>query len=168
MYIYQDKVTSPKEKLKYLNFNWEDKSVVELGCNIGKLGVYVLEQGAKSYKGYDIDKNMIEVGRERYGIDIEQMDIKQGEFEADVVVAMALFHHLKEPDLTKVLGSIKSEELIFEVPTGSNDVGLYQIRDVSYYQELVEQRYGKVLEIAKSGATNDPFNYRTIFYCKKK
>lgn len=167
MYIYQDEVTLPKDKLKNLDFDWKGKSVVELGANIGKLGVYALEQGAKSYKGYEIDSNMVQVGIERYSLDLEQMDITKGEFEGDVVVAMALFHHLKEKDLIRVMESIHSKELVFEVPAGSNDVGIYQIRNIDFYKKLVQSKYGKVLQIVDSGATNDPYNPRVIFKCEK-
>ena len=168
MYIYQDEVTLPKDKLKNLDFDWKGKSVIELGANIGKLGVYVLEQGAKNYKGYDIDSSMVQIGIERYSLDLEQMDITKGEFEADVVVAMALFHHLKEKDLIKVMESIHSKELVFEVPVGSNDVGLYNTRTLEKYTKLIEKCYGEIVELIESGATNDPYNKRTIFYCRKK
>ena len=67
IYVYQDKVSPMEKKLKSFKFDWKDKSVLELGCNVGKLGLYVNERGAKKYKGVDYDSNMIKIGIERYG-----------------------------------------------------------------------------------------------------
>lgn len=168
MYVYQDRVSPPEKKLKNCQYNWSGKDVIELGCNVGKLGVYVLALGAKSYKGYDIDKNMIGIGTSRYTLDLSQDDVikSQEEYGGDVVIAMALFHHFKEKDLVQVLKRIKSKELVFEVPVGKNDVGLYQTRTEEEYRKLVEENYGKVIDVVESGATNDAYNKRFIFYCK--
>lgn len=169
MYIYQDEVSLPEEKLKNLAFDWKNKSVIELGCNIGKLGLFVLENGAESYKGYETDGEMVRIGIERYGLDIEKENVIESKkkYESDVVVAMALFHHFKDRDLEKVIKKIQAKELIFEVPTGNNDVGLYQTRDKEYYEELIKETYGSVEEIVESGATNDPYNKRLIYRCKR-
>jgi 2-polyprenyl-3-methyl-5-hydroxy-6-metoxy-1,4-benzoquinol methylase len=169
MYIYQDKVSSPEKKLENLNFDWKDKSVIELGCNIGKLGMYVMKLGAKSYKGFDIDKNMIKEGINRYALDLVTTDVVDCEedYEADVVIIMALFHHFNDKDLEKVVSKINSEELIFEVPIGKSGTGLYYERTKQDYIKMIRKLYGKVVEIVDSGATNDPYNKRVIFYCKK-
>ena len=169
IYVYQDEVSSPEKKLKNFNFNWKDKSILELGANIGKLGLYVLEKGARKYKGVEIDKEIVKLGIERYKLDLVCADASVWkDFDWDVTIAMALFHHFKEDKLTTLLSEIKSKELIFEVPVGSNDVGLYNTRTLEKYTELIEKCYGEVVEVIESGATNDPYNKRTIFYCKKK
>lgn len=169
MYVYQDNVSLPEVKLKNFNFDWKDKSVIELGCNVGKLGIYVLEAGASSYKGFELDKQMVKIGTVRYGLDLVATDVinYKGKFEADVVIAMALFHHFGDEALEKVLSKINSKELVFEIPVGTNDVGLYNVRTKGGYAEVVEKLYGKVVEIVDSGATNDPYNKRVVFYCRK-
>ena len=65
IYVYQDKVSTPEKKLKDFDFDWTEKSVLELGCNIGKLGLLVKERGARKYKGIDWDKDVIALGIER-------------------------------------------------------------------------------------------------------
>jgi SAM-dependent methyltransferase len=168
IYVYQDKVSPPEKKLKNLDYDWTGKSVLDLGCNIGKLGVYVKGKGAEKYKGIDWDKNMIKLGVERYGLDLEAKNVLTWEdYDYDVVVAMALFHHFTDKQLNSVLSKITAKELIFEVPVGNNDVGLYQIRTKEWYKDRIEEIYGKVIDIIRSGATNDPYNQRVIFYCKK-
>jgi hypothetical protein len=168
MYVYQDKVSPPEKKLKYFEFDWKDKSVLELGANVGKLGLYVLGRGASKYKGIDWDKDVIALGKERYNLDLEAKNVLTWkDFDYDVTIAMALFHHFKDNQLEKLLSKINSKELIFEVPVGTNDVGLYQTRTEDEYENMINKLYGEVVEIVKSGATNDPYNDRVIFYCQK-
>lgn len=167
-YVYQDKVSPTEKKLKNFDYNWEGKSVLELGCNVGKLGVYVLEKGAKKYTGVDIDKEMIAIGKERYDLDLHALDVSRWEdYNYDTTIAMALFHHLKKRKLGNLLAKISTKELIFEVPVGLNDVGLYQNRTEEDYREMIKEHYGETVRVVDSGATNDPYNKRVIFHCKE-
>lgn len=165
MYIYQDNVTSPEEKLKNLKYEWAGKDVLELGCNIGKLGVMVCEKGANSYMGIDIDKKMIEIGRERYKLRLYAGDVETYELKADVIVAMALFHHFDEEKLRRILNQMDCNELIFEVPVGEPSEK-YHCREQGWYIDLIQECFGSVKKIVKSGATNDPFRERVIFICE--
>jgi len=170
MYIYQDEILMTK-KLENLTYNWKGKSVLDLGCNAGKLWEISKSAGASRYLGVDISKDMIKVGKERY----EDAEFVEGDVNVvidrspdyDVTVAMALFHHFTSRKLRGVIRRLKSKELIFEVPVGSNDVGLYQLRDEKWYRDLIVELYGKVQAVVKSGATNDPYNPRVIFVCKR-
>jgi SAM-dependent methyltransferase len=166
MYIYQDNVTSPEKKLKNLKYNWKDKSVLELGCNIGKLGVMALEKGCDSYMGIDIDKKMIETGRERYSLKLEAGDVENYDLEADVIVVMALFHHFDDKKLEGIISRMECEDLIFEVPVGEEKFEKYHCRTEEWYNELITKNFGRVIRVVDSGATNDPWNKRRIFYCK--
>lgn len=168
VYVYQDKISPTEKKLKNFEFDWKGKRVLELGANVGKLGVYVLEKGAEEYVGVEVDKKMVEIGIDRYDLDLVCMDASNWlDFSYDVTVAMALFHHFKDKKLERLLSKIDSKELIFEVPVGTNDVGIYQTRTQQDYARMVKKHYGNVVEVVDSGATNDPYNKRTIFYCKK-
>lgn len=168
IYVYQDKVSPTEKKLKNFEFDWTDKTVLELGANIGKLGVYVLEKGAKNYKGIELDKEMVEIGIDRYDLDLVAMDVSEWEdFDYDVTVAMALFHHFPDEKLEKLASVINSKVLIFEVPVGTNDIGIYKCRTQEDYTDIVEKHYGEVIGVVDSGATNDPYNKRVIFHCKK-
>jgi len=165
MYIYQDNITSPQGKLKNLEYNWAGKDVLELGCNIGKLGVMVCDEGANSYMGIDIDKKMIEIGKERYKLKLYAGDVETYELKADVIVAMALFHHFNDKKLKKVLKQMECEELIFEVPVGEPSQR-YHCREREWYMELIRECFGEVVEVVKSGATNDSQRERLIFLCR--
>lgn len=168
MYVYQDEVSPTEKKLKNFDFNWSGKSVLELGANVGKLGIYVLDKGAKKYKGIELDENMVKLGIERYGLDLICLDASEWkDYDYDVVIAMALFHHFTNEKLEALLSKVNSNELIFEVPIGISNAGLYYERTKESYTEVVEKCYGEVMKIVKSGATNDPYNERVIFYCKK-
>lgn len=165
MYIYQDNVTEPRVKLKGLKYEWAGKDVLELGCNVGKLGVMVCELGANSYTGVDIDRNVVEVGRERYKLKLYAGDVEGYELKADVVVAMALFHHFDEEKLKRILKRMECDELIFEVPVGEPSEK-YHCRERKWYIGLIRECFGEVVEIVKSGATNDLQRERLIFLCK--
>lgn len=170
MYIYQDEILMSR-KLENLTYDWAGKSLLDLGCNAGKLWEITKPEGATKYLGVDISKDMIEVGQERYEDaefvtgDVNKVIDKSVDY--DVTVAMALFHHFTSRKLRGVIKRIKSKELVFEVPVGSNDVGLYQLRDEKWYRDMIEELYGEVVEVVKSGATNDPHNPRVIFVCKR-
>jgi len=73
----------------------------------------------------------------------------------------------RDEDLKKVISKIDSKEPVFEVPAGTSDAGLYHERTRENYTEVIEKHYGEIMGIIDSGATNDPYNKRTIFYCKK-
>src|SRR5690606_32185099 len=64
VYSYQD-MFPPAQKLKHMIFNFEGKSVVEIGCNIGMFGEYVLNRGAKDYTGFDHKEEYIAEGKSR-------------------------------------------------------------------------------------------------------
>ena len=175
VYVYQDRVSIPEKKLKHFEFDWSNKSVLELGANVGKMGNYVLEKGASKYKGLELDKKMVEIGTGRYGLDLECMDVLKkrswktlsGGTDWDITIAMALFHHFTDKELERLFSIINSKVFIFEVPTGTTKTDLYYIRLEQSYAEMVKKCYGKVVEIVNSGATNDPYNKRVVFHCEK-
>jgi SAM-dependent methyltransferase len=84
--------------------------VLELGCGYGNLSVYLAKQGAR-VTGVDIGASLVAAARrlaEINGVpaEFERVDIKSLPFEsgsADVVVGLAVLHHLSEPDLASAL-----------------------------------------------------------------
>jgi 2-polyprenyl-3-methyl-5-hydroxy-6-metoxy-1,4-benzoquinol methylase len=83
--------------------------VVDLGCGIGHLSVYLATQGAR-VTGLDIGANLVEAARrlaEISGVraDFERVDIKTLPFppeSVDLVVGIDVLHHLSEQDLALV------------------------------------------------------------------
>ena len=86
------------------------KRVLELGCGHGTLSVYLAKQGAR-VTGVDIGPRLVEAAgklAELNGVDAEfaRVDIKSLPFAAesfDVVVGLAVLHHLPERDLACAL-----------------------------------------------------------------
>jgi len=166
MYVYQDEVSSPQKKLENVNLELTDKSVLELGCNVGKLGVYALKRGAKSYTGVDTDEEVVKLGKKRYGLDLRVADAEDIELEADVIIAMALFHHFDDDKVERIIDRIECKELVFEVPVGDHKgFDLYYCRTQDWYRELIESKKPRSIQIVKSGATNDPWNERMVYLC---
>ena len=170
MYIYQDHIKIEK-KLKDFNYDWKGKTVLDLGCNIGLLGKYVNSRGAVGYLGVDTKEDMIEIGKDRYGLELIAGDVglvldRSQDF--DITIAMALFHHFPDKKFKEVLKKIKSKVLIFEVPVGDNpEWDRYYLRTQMWYSNMVRKLYGNRMEVYQSGATNDPWNKRVIFKCQK-
>ncbi len=176
-YVYQDNIIID-EKFKNLDFNWSGKTVLDIGCNIGLLRNYLENYGISSYTGIDHSVEDIEIGKERN----PTSDLRIGDlleytgYRADVFVAMAVFHHIKEEKLEAFIKKCGAKELIFEVPVGDDqkfinreyeNQPIYFLRTEEWYMDLIENNYGTVIDVIESGARNDAWNKRLIFVCKK-
>jgi SAM-dependent methyltransferase len=86
------------------------KQVLELGCGHGDLSVYLAKHGAE-VTGVDIGASLVEAARALAEVNdvqaqFDRVDIKTLPFpseSADIVVGLAVLHHLSEPDLTSAL-----------------------------------------------------------------
>jgi SAM-dependent methyltransferase len=86
------------------------EQVVELGCGHGDLSVYLAKQGAR-VTGLDIGANLVEAARKLAEIngvqaEFDRADIKTLPFPSgsvDLVVGLAVLHHLSERDLASAL-----------------------------------------------------------------
>lgn len=168
-YVYQDHVLMRK-KIRNFKFDFKDKSVVDIGCNAGKLNEHLFKLGITGYEGFDIDSDIIEIAKQRYpDLNFYVMDLLDYDKKHDVTMAMAVFHHLKDKKLIKALKHYSglSKEMIFEVPAWEGERDIYNLRTVDDYIKLVNEHYGEVVRHEASGATND-IKPRTIFVCKTK
>jgi SAM-dependent methyltransferase len=176
-YVYQDHIIID-EKFKNLEFGWKGKSVLDIGCNIGMLRFYLEKQGIIEYTGIDHSKEDIRIGKERNpSSDLRVADLMEyTDYQADVFIAMAVFHHIPEEKLKSFIKKCKADELIFEVPVGNDqkfinreyeNQPIYNLRTEEWYMELIENNYGTVEDVVESGARNDSWNQRLIFVCKK-
>jgi SAM-dependent methyltransferase len=88
----------------------DGKQILELGCGFGTLSVFLAKQGAR-VTGVDIGARLVEAAdklAELNGIDAQfaRVDIKSLPFASesfDVVVGLAVLHHLSERDLASAL-----------------------------------------------------------------
>lgn len=169
-------VLPPAKKLRNLDFNWEGKSVLDLGCNIGLVGSYVLANGASDYVGIEYNREFIKEARERNPkLKIYKTDVMEySRYKSDVTVALAIFQHLDEHKIEKLLTDSKSKEYIIEVPFdsgfGEEEPPAYKgevryTRTLGFYEEKIKQFYGGIVEVVASGC---PCKFpRVIFNCKK-
>lgn len=134
---YQENIT-PEEKLKPLDFDFIDKSIIDLGCNIGLVSNYVFERGAKSYFGIDNNPDYV-----------KYWDGKEGKFQlknlnelktlkADVIMAIGIFHHLSNIELVELISKIKAESIIIESPTQGQSKN-YNVRTVEQYKQYLSE-----------------------------
>ena len=86
------------------------KDVLELGCGHGQLSVYLAKQGAR-VTGVDIGANLVAAARRLAEVNqvparFDRVDIATLPFpaaSADLVVGLAVLHHLSEPDVASAL-----------------------------------------------------------------
>lgn len=135
--FYQDVIT-PKEKLKHLTINLKYKSVIDLGCNIGEVKPYVMDLGAYFYMGYDANKGFIDEAIKRHGNSFKHDDIlKQKLFEAHVVFALGLFHHLSDSEVKQLVSNIDCDMLVVESPIIGQRKE-YNVRSIEDYEKLLK------------------------------
>lgn len=137
-------------KLRHLLFDWAGLRVVDLGANMGALGPYVLERGAVSYVGTELNVGWASAGRAMYGAlkgwtlhigNARDADLSQ----ADIVCALGLFHHMNDDDVRHVLQSTSAPRVLIEQPMGNSPLRNYKIRSKEWYvAELAEAGFTKV------------------------
>lgn len=96
-------------------------NLIDIGSSIGILVRMAKDLGWKAV-GIDLDKNAVEVGKKKFGIDLrhtslEKAGFKKGEF--DVVVMSHVLEHILDPDsvLTEALRVLKKDGLlVVQVP----------------------------------------------------
>jgi len=161
-----------QNKLDPIGYDWKDKDVIDLGCNIGMVCPYVLKRGAKSYTGVELEARYIEEAKRRYfGETFIQMDvglfmIERELKENEVVLALGLFHHITNEKVHNIVDNCKGD-LIFEVPTGKDVTYTeYRVRDEEWYKALVNNYKDVVVQDSGMPLSKEyPFG-RKIFICK--
>lgn len=165
--FYQEVIT-PEEKLKHLDFNFKGKSVIDLGCNIGAVSRYVIGRRALNYMGCDnhikyINEANIRFANNKNIVFVCSDILKPKSFEADVVFALGLLHHLKDSDIEILSKKIKCDTLIVEVPT-SGDSKL-NIRSTAEYEKLLSS-FGKLTKVLPSGFVTPPVKREILIFEK--
>lgn len=87
--------------LKKLLPDFQDKTVLDLGCGYGWHCIYAAEHGAKAVTGVDLSEKMLEVARQKTtasNVTYQLADISKVEFPEntfDVVMSSLAFHYLE-------------------------------------------------------------------------
>lgn len=166
---YQDRYPVDS-KLDSIDYDWTDKKVLDLGCNIGMVSDYVLKRGASDYRGLDLNEEYIQEAKNRHPkmfakFLVKGADEQLEDFKPDVTVALGLFHHMPNKAVENVIKGCKGD-LIFECPTGEKPYSEYRVRTKEWYMDLVKDWN---VVVHKSGMPLDP-SYpfeRLTFVCRK-
>jgi SAM-dependent methyltransferase len=128
----------PATKLQHLTLDWAGQSVVDLGCNTGALGPYVLERGAASYVGYEANADWAAEGRRRYPhLTIHTNDVRDADLRCDILCALGLFHHLPDRVVGQIIRGTVAHTIVIEQPMGDAPFQRYQMRTEQWYRDLL-------------------------------
>ncbi len=170
--MYQATIKIEK-KIKDLTFTWKGKRVLDLGCNMGKLGTYVLDNGAVDYTGVDLLPGEIAQGRKedpRLKLYVGNL-LEYTKLETDVLCLFAVIHHLEEEGIDKILKDSTAKEIVCEVPIGEGEYPFpndtRKLRSQEWYENKFKEHKFNIKEVIESGATNDPWFKRIILVCEK-
>lgn len=103
-------------------FSFENKklSILEVGCGIGGIIKYFKDQG-HLIKGVDLGKHYIDIGREKYGLDLEVGTIEDlnPTNQYDIIIYRHVLEHVLEPvnELHSINKYLKDKGIVYiEVP----------------------------------------------------
>lgn len=167
-YIYQDQI-EPIKKIKQVNIDWKGKSVIDMGCNVGKYGKWLTDREVKSYLGVDHIFEDIALAQLRNPkLEFRCENIKPNSYKADVILFFAVLHHFEESEIRKLIGNLDCKDMIIEVPLGEGEIDIYQLRNEKWYRNILGENNYILKSSEKSTATNDPHNERRILHFVKK
>ncbi|MCW5591065.1 MAG: class I SAM-dependent methyltransferase [Burkholderiales bacterium] len=148
---YQD--TFPiAHKLEHLRFDWQGKSVAEVGCNAGALAPYVTERGARSYVGSDLIASYVEAARARHpGFTYHHLESADAPVDADVLVVLGVFHHMSDEQVRALLHRTTAREVICEQPMSGLPFENYRMRPFHWYLQEFNAAGFAVVEIVPYG-----------------
>lgn len=146
--LYQDQFP-PAAKLRHVLLDWTGLRVLDLGANLGALGVYALERGAASYVGHEANAAWADAGRQRYG-HVPGWTLHTGNARAadlggaDILCALGLFHHMRDDDVRHILRTTTARRVLIEQPMGGA-FQHYLMRPQAWYRaELEEAGFGQI------------------------
>lgn len=132
-WMYQD-TFPPATKLQHLRLDWRGLAVVEVGCNIGMLGDYVLAGGAASYVGYDAKAQYVAEGlRRRPHLDLRVGEAHTADVACDLLAVLGVFHHMPDAHVTGLMARTSARVLLFEVPLSDRPFKMYRMRPRRWY-----------------------------------
>jgi putative methylase len=100
--------TTPELAVRFLKkIDFKNKTVVDLGCGAGILGITALLLGAKKVIFLDIDSGAIEISKDNYDIIKNQLDVGEAEF--------------LDEDISLIKSSLNVDIALLNPPFGTTD-----------------------------------------------
>jgi SAM-dependent methyltransferase len=119
--------------------DWGAKLVLDLGCNTGDLGPYVLARGAAHYVGWEVNAEWAEEGRRRHPeLTIHTGAAQGADLGCDVLCCLGLFHHISSADVLDILKHTTARTIVIEQPMGGPFKN-YLMRPQRWYEDALRQ-----------------------------
>jgi SAM-dependent methyltransferase len=104
--------------------DYEAPTVLDVGGGSGRIGEFMLEQGASRYVDVDLSDTMLDLARERLGRFGERVELVQGDFltaplkgRFDVVLALGYFDYIEDaPAHARRIGELCSGSVVASFP----------------------------------------------------
>ena len=136
------------EKWRLLNVDVKGKSVLDIGCNSGRIGIKCHEAGVKEYAGIDSNWRYLEDCHDQ-GVKGEFTQMELNEFadkwkkKFDVVLCLATFHYIEDKDaFIKKIAEITKGLFVLEGPVENGDPKFAPKQE--YVEELLNKYFKKV------------------------
>lgn len=148
-----------------------NKSVLDLGCNIGAMLLQLSNYEIRSGRGIEFDSEKVALAQEIADLsDLKNIEFRQGdidELQADdigrhqVVLCLAIERHVNDPErLFSLVADVTTETLLFEGNGGT---------DMSYVEErLLAAGFDQVETVGVSEEDIDPRNRRRSILIARK
>ena len=153
--------------IRLLELGWtselfQNRSVLDIGCNTGALSVYALKLGAQKITAIDVQEPLVRffmtvASQHQLNINVEQRgfdSLKWPEDCADVVLMMEVLHWLvdqgeKLPPVIEKLASLTNETLFIETPWDVNEPSIAKkniLKSDDYSCDLIFLELSKYFE----------------------
>lgn len=135
---YQSQFPVPQKLRNVPPVLYAGRDIVELGCNRGDFGAYVLSLGAASYVGYDFNASTIAHGQATH----PTLDLRHGTHAdipdtCDLFVALGVFHHIPDAALVSLLQRVRANTILCEQPMHTKSQPPYHIRSHVWYEDAL-------------------------------
>lgn len=163
---YEDNIDKCKELINILNkYVNKDKKILELGCNVGRNLNYLYQNGYKNIAGVEINKQAINLSREKYHLPIMIYNADLTKFDTkgfDIIYSMAVLQHISNKEIKQVFDKFEAEFLILI----EDKAGIGERHFIHNYEKLTKSKYDLIEK--KKGIEGLPKGFIAYIFKKKR